>query len=556
MTAESKQKIKENVPGSTKVGYDERTQRDKDYSSRYWERLRDKHLDTEAIKLEMRRDIQGMVKQIGEIRLKFKLESLSEEDKEKMSTMRRMAEEMGFKVGNFSRDVDSGLVAAKVEGFTKDMKREKEEKEPRGDRAIKRRKSSLPSEIFELADDIPSAIEDAGETLEALKESAARLQPEKRGVYEHSLDFAMEILEKEKGIVELAPNVPTIVVSDIHARRDFIIKLLERELKITDPPKRVFDLLKQGKINIVCVGDGMHSEKPLAWAPEVLSYDENGKKTKTTSYESAKQERNRMIEKIINANPRYQKLANVSGTVEGEILEAEIYSSFEQSKDPEIITARENFINEKRLAKKEALNREMARGLGLMKMVMDLKLQYPHNFHFLRGNHEDVDGDLMGDFKKGDVLQSEEVRSWLQENFGADFIAKWAKFEDTLPLLAKGKNIVVTHAAPAGNFTREQIESRDRKTTIGLNWTENRQHSQNAIPENKLRSNMKNILANIGMTAEAQWFIGHRPTYDLYRAQCNGQLIQINDDRGYVVAFMPIDGKFDPKKHITDLRKS
>src|SRR3989338_7710174 len=459
----------------------------------------------------MRRDIQGMVKQIGEIRLKFKLESLSEEDKEKMSTMRRMAEEMGFKVGNFSRDVDSGLVAAKVEGFTKDMKREKEEKEPRGDRAIKRRKSSLPYEIFELADDIPSAIEDAGETLEALKESAARLQPEKRGVYEHSLDFSMEILEKAK---------------------------------ITDPPKRVFDLLKQGKINIVCVGDGMHSEKPLAWAPEVLSYDENGKKTKTTSYESAKQERNRMIEKIINANPRYQKLANVSGTVEGEILEAEIYSSFEQSKDPEIITARENFINEKRLAKKEALNREMARGLGLMKMVMDLKLQYPRNFHFLRGNHEDVDGGLMGDFKKGDVLQSEEVRSWLQENFGADFIAKWAKFEDTLPLLAKGKNIVVTHAAPAGNFTREQIESRDRKTTIGLNWTENRQHSQNAIPENKLRSNMKNILANIGMTAEAQWFIGHRPTYDLYRAQCNGQLIQINDDRGYVVAFMPIDGKF------------
>lgn len=59
------------------------------------------------------------------------------------------------------------------------------------------------------------------------------------------------------GLVLLKQDLPTLIVPDLHGRSDFLPDLL----RFTYKGVVVYELLKQAKIQIVCVGDGMHSER-------------------------------------------------------------------------------------------------------------------------------------------------------------------------------------------------------------------------------------------------------------------------------------------------------
>ncbi|MFA6027705.1 MAG: hypothetical protein WC752_02155 [Patescibacteria group bacterium] len=103
-------------------------------------------------------------------------------------------------------------------------------------------------------------------TLEELRETANRHSPESKESYLSSLHRALEALRGTEGIAELEPTPrPTIIIPDLHGRKDFILHLLET--KVLMPPemkeeKTVYDLLKEGWVNIVFLGDGMHLETP------------------------------------------------------------------------------------------------------------------------------------------------------------------------------------------------------------------------------------------------------------------------------------------------------
>ncbi len=59
------------------------------------------------------------------------------------------------------------------------------------------------------------------------------------------------------GLVRLFPDVPTIVVPDLHARTAFLLSLLGSALP---GGGTVRDALAEGTLQIVCLGDGFHSE--------------------------------------------------------------------------------------------------------------------------------------------------------------------------------------------------------------------------------------------------------------------------------------------------------
>jgi hypothetical protein len=63
--------------------------------------------------------------------------------------------------------------------------------------------------------------------------------------------------ERPGGLVLLRQDLPTIIVPDLHGRSDYFPDLM-RFRNNTIP---IRDLLQSGKIQLVCVGDGMHSEK-------------------------------------------------------------------------------------------------------------------------------------------------------------------------------------------------------------------------------------------------------------------------------------------------------
>jgi hypothetical protein len=336
----------------------------------------------------------------------------------------------------------------------------------------------VPSEISKDVVNIPPLHLD----LESLLTLSEKQELETRESYEVSLDGAIEAMKDTKGIVELKnQNVPTIVISDLHARRDFLMNVLSQQ---DQDGYCVFDLMEKGKINVVCLGDGMHSENRENW-------------------------------KVFDPNP-----ARGEGFME---------------------------LNPQKMEK------EMIASLGLMKIVMELKANFPESFHYVRGNHDDI-GETITKFMKyvPEEVGGESgvVKWWTEKYFGKDFLDKWVKFESMLPLVVRGKGFVASHTISKDLLTRDDINNRNQNAVNQLLWTDNRDIGD-ISPENQ--KIFKDNLRDLG-AANSKWIIGHRPVHGKFRSQFEGQLIQINSSQKQLVAIVPSDETFDPEKNIFDLR--
>ena len=58
-------------------------------------------------------------------------------------------------------------------------------------------------------------------------------------------------------MIVLDRSVPTILVSDLHARMDYLLSVLAYE---PEPGIAVKDLLAEARLQVVCLGDGLHAE--------------------------------------------------------------------------------------------------------------------------------------------------------------------------------------------------------------------------------------------------------------------------------------------------------
>ena len=308
--------------------------------------------------------------------------------------------------------------------------------------------------------------------LSDVAELAQKQQLESTESYLQSIQGARAQLGRETGIVDLPRGVPSLVLSDIHARRDFIMKALEHEVDGV----KVFDLLKQGKINLVCVGDGMHGEGRAA--------------------------------------ARWQRA------------------------EQDMMAGKPSL----------AMHQEMIEGFGTMKMVMELKNEFPDNFHFLRGNHDEIKGNFAKYARN--LGEAAMVQSWVKDNLGSDFLDQYAQFEETMPLVVRGQGFVASHAAPGGKLNHEAVQQRDAKAFAQLAWTENRNwNDQDSDVRARFQANLKEVGGEGG-----HWLVGHRPVDDgHYRSQFDGQLVQINAPNDFVAALVPADGNFDPDRDVISL---
>ena len=129
------------------------------------------------------------------------------------------------------------------------------------------------------------------------------LQSDSLPDYQYLFDILIEVtsvLDEEKtsyrqlasdgetlgSLIEFNDNLPIIVLPDLHARYDFLQNFLSHKLyKKANVPgitkaTSVYQALKNGLINVVCVGDAIHSENNTAIRWE-KAHEEfmNGKKT-------------------------------------------------------------------------------------------------------------------------------------------------------------------------------------------------------------------------------------------------------------------------------------
>ncbi len=301
------------------------------------------------------------------------------------------------------------------------------------------------------------------------------------------------------GGLVILPELPTILVPDLHARGDFLAAILgwappgtagEAAADRTTPAARapapnVGDLLARGKINLVCLGDGINTEG---------------------SPEAARRWRAAL---------------------------GEYFSGWRE---------------------RRAMDEEMGLALGAMLQVMEFKADYPRNFHFLKGNHDNLaDRADHGDrhfFKY--ASESAMGASWFESTYGADLLESWRGFELSLPLVAlrpgSAAAFAASHAEPATCLTREDIiEYRNHPDTVyALTWTGN----DEALPSS-VRASLDKLLSQV--PGPRLWFSGHRPVQDLIRLRADGLLVQFHNPHYAQFAFLEPTRPFDPERDIVRL---
>jgi len=287
--------------------------------------------------------------------------------------------------------------------------------------------------------------------------------------YNVSLERCTAALGRNGGLVQLKRNLRTLVIPDLHARRDYLVRVLKQR----DPRTRqkYGDLLSEGQLQVVVLGDGMHAEGRAAarWA---------------------------------RADRRQND---------------------------------------------RAITREAAESLGTMKLVMDLKAAHPDNFHYLKGNHDNICNRRGGgDYPMYKYAERHGeaalLKGFLERNYGQEFVRRWSTFERKLPIVAVGKGFALAHSGPGRVTSKRAIQRRKACAVKRFTWTDltGNNRRQDRIARRQLRE--------LGVS-DGFFLAGHRPARRVRRQGC---FYQINSESRMYYAVLEPGSQFDPQRHLFD----
>ena len=283
------------------------------------------------------------------------------------------------------------------------------------------------------------------------------------------------------GLVELDALLPTLILPDLHARPSLLLDLLETT--IPDTGVLVVDGLARQEIQVLMLGDGPHTEGPLA-------------------------------------KPRWQK-------------------------------AWEEFQTDWKTS--SAMKEEMTLAFNAMEMVARLISVFPGHFFFLKGNHDNIlnqDGGGNHSFGKY-AYEGLMAFLWTQDFLGEEFLSAYDGFERALPLVARGRGFLATHAEPAFAITvTDAVEARLRPEIIeALTWTAN-----DAADPEAVDSTLAAFVDPADLPGLA--FGGHRPVHNRFSLRSEGRFVQIHDVDHHQAALVFPGQSFDPVTGIIDLGKT
>lgn len=198
------------------------------------------------------------------------------------------------------------------------------------------------------------------------------------------------------------------------------------------------------------------------------------------------------------------------------------------------------------------MTEEMIECLSTLTGIMKLKCDYPENFHFIKGNHENI----LNETANGDYAfckyaeEGQMVKKFISEYYGDDILFLISFYEQSLPLIISSKNCVISHAEPSKSFTREQLINAklDAETVFGLIWTRNGQVKENTVEF------VLNELLGKKHASKAFYFAGHRPVKGKYSLRQNGKFIQIHNPLEQNVAIVSKDKIFNPDEDIYEVK--
>lgn len=229
------------------------------------------------------------------------------------------------------------------------------------------------------------------------------------------MDHLEEYYAEEIGFKELSDDLPSLIIPDIHARRRELYTLLfSRHMD----GERYVDKIIRGELQLVCLGDYMHSENPAKWV----------------------------------------QIAAMNVDFDSENLSV---SGLKSST--------------------HYLDQEMTDSLGVVALLMCLKRLQPDNVVLLEGNHENAlhQKGPKGlaenqSLTKNQVPFGEICKHWFIRNFGDQRAEQYALFENKLPLIVTNSIFVAAHSRPddhAIKMSVKEIAAKSPQAVVSFTWT-------------------------------------------------------------------------------------
>lgn len=198
-----------------------------------------------------------------------------------------------------------------------------------------------------------------------------------------------------------------------------------------------------------------------------------------------------------------------------------------------------------------AISAEMLEGMKTICALMKLKHLFPRNFHFLKGNHENIMNQTAhGDYSfRKFANEGYMVREFIHEFYGDDILFLMNCVENSMPLMAVTNNCIVSHAEPKTGFTYNQILNARKYTHVveGLTWTANDEAEEGSV---------ERLIANLCgpvMVPRYVYLAGHRPVKNNYAYRQNGFFIQIHNPTKENICLVYKTRKFNPETDIINV---
>ncbi len=153
---------------------------------------------------------------------------------------------------------------------------------------------------------------------------------------------------------------------------------------------------------------------------------------------------------------------------------------------------------------------EMESSLLIMDLILQLKLLFPQQVFYLRGNHDSFSPDI----SKGGISQGLVWEKYLVKQRGERYRNEMEQFYRNLPLMFVSRHLIATHAAPPLNPTsRKKLINAANQPDLVRELIANRL-AQAHRPGGYAKRDVNNLRESFNLAKETPFIVGHTPLSD------------------------------------------
>ncbi len=143
----------------------------------------------------------------------------------------------------------------------------------------------------------------------------------------------------------------------------------------------------------------------------------------------------------------------------------------------------------------------------IMDLIFRLKLRFPENVFYIRGNHDSFDPEI----NKNGFLQGALFREALLEFRGQEYVQEMEKFYNSLPYIICSDTFIACHAGPPRfAVTKDDFINIADNGKLAKELTNNRLHRTN-YPAGYSKRDVKKLRKCLGLPQKTRFFVGHTP---------------------------------------------